>query len=51
MVNTLRVNIYHGRDFHPPANLMTTLQRVTNYELQLMFDQPLSNLIVCLMIS
>ena len=46
MVNTLRVNAYHGRDFHPLADHMTKLQYFTKGEysafkffLQLMFDQ------------
>ena len=59
MVGTLRVNADHGRDFHPLANHMTKLRiypRVKQFaafpfSLHLMFDQTLSDLIVCLMIS
>ena len=61
MVNTLRVNADHGRDFHLLTDYMTKLQNFTKSEiyefsafpfpLHLMFDQTLSNLIVCLMIS
>ena len=58
MVNNAQVNVDHGRDFHPLTNHVTKLPRVKCHEfsafpfsLQLMFDQTLSNLIVCLMIS
>ena len=61
MVNTLRVNANHGRDFHPLADHMPKLRNFTKGEirefsafpcsLHLMFDQTLSNLIVCLIIS
>ena len=55
------VNADHGRDLHPLADHMTKLQNFTKEEnrdfsaflfsLQLMLEQALSNLIVCLMIS
>ena len=64
MVNTIRVNADHRRDFHPHASIldhMTNLQTFTKgdsreisafpFSPQLMFDQTLINLIVCLMIS
>ena len=57
IVNTARVNANHGRDFHPLADYMTKLQNFTKdeirdfsafpFSLKLMFDQTLSNLIVC----
>ena len=60
-VNALLVNADHGRDFHPLADHMTKLRNVTNgeireftvfpFSLQLMFDQTLNNLIVCVIIS
>ena len=60
MVNTVWVNADHGRDLHPLANHMTKLRNFTNEEnsdfsafrfsLQLMLEQALANLIVCLTI-
>ena len=51
----------HGCDFHPLADHMTKLRNFTKgeirefstfpFSLQLMCDQTLTNLIVCLMIS
>ena len=48
MLNTLRVNADHGRDFHPLADHMMKLKKFTMFEicvfsafpfsLQLMFD-------------
>ena len=56
----MRVND-HGSDFHPLADHMTNLQNFTKgdsreisafpFSPQLMFDQTLINLIICLMIS
>ena len=60
MVTTVWVNADHGRDFHPLADHMTKLRSFTKEEkdfsafrfsLQLMLQQPLTNLIVCLIIS
>ena len=61
MVSTVWVNTDHGRDFHPLADHMTKLRNFTKEEnhdfsailfsLQLMLEQELTNLIVCLMIS
>ena len=61
MVNTVWVNADHGHNLHPLADHMTELQHFTNEEnrnfsafrflLQLMLEQALTNLIVCLMIS
>ena len=61
MVNTVRVNGDQGREFYLLTNHMTELQHFTKIEVHefsvfpfsfhLMFDQTLSNLIVCLMIS
>ena len=61
MVSTVWVNADHGRDFHPLAGDMTKLRIFTKEEnrdlsafrfsLQLMLEQALTNLIVCLMIS
>ena len=61
MVNTLQVKADHGCDFHPLADRVTKLRNFTKvdirefsafpFSLQLMFDQMLTNLIVCLMIS
>ena len=55
MVNNVRANANQGHDFHP---LDQNFTRGEIYEfsvfpcsLHLMFDQSLSNLIVCLMIS
>ena len=60
-VNTLLVSADHGCDFHPLANHMTKLRTFTKEEnrdfsafrfsLQLMLEQALTNLLVCLMIS
>ena len=57
----MQFNVDHGRDFRPLADHMTKLQNFTKGEIcefsafpfsvHLMFDQTLSNLIVCLMIS
>ena len=61
MVNTVWINADHERDFHLLANHLTKLQNFTKEEihdfstfqfsLQLMLEQALTNLIVCLMIS
>ena len=61
MVNTVCVNADHGRDLHPLADHMTKLRNFTKEEnhdfsgfrfsFQLMLEQALTNLIVCLMIS
>ena len=61
MVNTVWVNADHGHDLHLLANHMTQLTKFIkeeNYDfsafrfsLQLMFEQALTNLTVCLMIS
>ena len=61
MVNTVRVNADHGRDFHPLSDHMTKLRNFTKEEirdfsafrfsLQSMLEEALTNLIVCLMIS
>ena len=61
MVNTVQVNSDYGLDFRPLAERMTKLRNFTMgeihefsafpYSLHLMFEQPLINLIVCLMIS
>ena len=61
MVNTVWVNADHGHDLHPLADHMTKLNNITKEEnrifsafpfsLQLMLEQTLTNLIVCLMIS
>ena len=48
MVNIVRVN--HGRDFHPLADHMSFFHTFL-FSLQLIFNQILSNLIICLMIS
>ena len=51
------VNASHGCDFHPLANHMTKLKKLPRVSFQrfyfqlTMFDQAISNLIVCLMIS
>ena len=61
MVNTVCVNADRGRDLHPLADHMTKSRNFTKEEnrdllafrfsLQLMLEQALTNLIVCLMIS
>ena len=61
MVNTVWVNADHVRDLHLLADHMTELRNFTKEEnhdfsafrcsLQLMLEQVLTNLIVCLMIS
>ena len=61
MVNIVWVNADHGRDLHPLADHMIKLGNFTQEEnrdflacrfsLQLMLEQALTNLIVCLMIS
>ena len=55
------VNADRGRDLHPLADHMTKLRHVTKgeirefsaflFSLHLMFDQTVSNLVVCLMSS
>ena len=61
MVNTARIYADYGREFHPLADHMTSLRNFTTgeirdlsafpFSLDLMFDQTLCNLIVCLVIS
>ena len=56
MVNTVWVKADHGRDLHPLVDHMARLRNFTkeenrDYSLQLMLEQALTNLIVCLMIS
>ena len=61
MVSTVWVNADHGRDLRPLADHMTQLKNFTKEEnldfsafrfsRQLMLEQALTNLIVCLMIS
>ena len=62
MVNTLHINADPERDFHPLTDHMTKLRNFTTkddirefsafpFSLQLMFDQTLCNLIVCLLNS
>ena len=53
MVNTVWVNADHGRDFHPLANHMGEILEFSAFPflLHLLFDQMLSNLIICLMVS
>ena len=61
MVNTVGVSADHWRDFHPLTGYITTLRKFTkgkihefsafSFSFHLMFNQTLSNLIVCLMIS
>ena len=61
MLNSLWVNADHGHELHPLTDHMTKLRNFTKEEnryfstfrfsLQLMFEQALTNLIVCLMIS
>ena len=61
MVNTVRVNADHGRDFNPFADQMTKIRNFTKgenrdfsaflFSFHLMLQQALSNVIVCLMIS
>ena len=61
MVNAVQVNADLRRDFHPLTGYRTKLQNFTKgeicefsaflFSLQLMFDQTLSNIMVCLMIS
>ena len=56
MVDTVRVNAVHRRDFHPLTNHMIKLKNFTKSEihefsiflfsLHLIFDQTLSNVIV-----
>ena len=60
MVNTVRVNADHGRDFHPLADHKTKFRNFTkeenrdfsafHFSLQLTIEQALTSLIVCLMI-
>ena len=57
MATIVRVNADHGRDFLTLADHMTTLRKgemrkfsAFLFSLQLLFDQILSNLIVCLVI-
>ena len=58
MVNTVWVNDDYGRDLHPLADHMTNFTKKENrdfsaflFSLQLMLEQALTNLIVCLMVS
>ena len=60
MVNTVLVNADHGRDLHPLADHMTKRNftkeenrdfSAFRFSLQLLLEQALSNLIICLMIS
>ena len=61
MVNTVWVNADHGHDLHLLADHMTQLKNFTKevncdfsafrFSLQLMLEQALTNLTVCLMIS
>ena len=61
MVNIVWVNTDHGRDFHPLSDHIKKLRNFTKeknrdfsafrFSLQLMLQQALTNLIVCLMIS
>ena len=61
MVNTVWVNADDGRDLHPLADHMTKLRNFIKeknrdfsafrFSLQLMPEQALTNLIVCLIIS
>ena len=61
MVNIVQVNADHERDLYPLADHMIKLRNLTKEEnrdfsafrfsLQLMLEQALNNLIVCLMIS
>ena len=60
MVNTVWGNVDHGRDLHTLADHVTKLRNFTKEEnrefsafrfsLQLMFEEALTNLIVCLWI-
>ena len=57
MVNTVWVNVDHGRDFHPLADHMTKLKKFTKEEnrdfsafrfsIKFMLEQALTNLMVC----
>ena len=60
MVNIVRVNAEHGRDIRPLAHHRTKLRKFNKgeidssafpFSLQLIFEETLSNLRVCLMIS
>ena len=61
MVNTVWLNADHGHNLHLFADHMTQLKNFTKeknrdisafrFSLQLMLEQALTNLIVCLMIS
>ena len=61
MANVVQVNADHGRNFNPLSNHMIKLKNFTKgenrdflafqFSLNLMLEQTLSNLIVCLMIS
>ena len=61
MVNTVRVNADHGRDFNPLVGHMIKLRNFTMgenrdfsaflFSLHLLVEHALSNLIVCLTIS
>ena len=57
MVNTLWVNVDHGRDLHPLADHMTKLTNFTMEQyrdfsvFRFLLERALTNLIVCLMIS
>ena len=50
MVNTVWVNADHGHDLHPLADHFFYFSAFC-FSLQLMHEQALTNLIVCLMIS
>ena len=60
IVDIQMVNTDHGRDFHPLADNMTKIRTFTKgeirefstfpFSLYLMFDQTLSNILVCLTI-
>ena len=55
MLNNVRVNADHGRDFHPLADHMTLLRNFTTGEIRefstFPFSLHLRHLIVCLVIS
>ena len=55
MINTVWVNADRGRDLHPLANHLQNFTKEENrdfsafrFSLQLMFEQALTNLIICL---
>ena len=51
MVNSVRVNDNHGRDFHPLADHIPTLKKKVTFSVSTVTYQILNHLIVCLMIS